>query len=492
MAGDSIKKSATKKTKIARLIGLISLVPGYSIVVCQNVFFIIYFMLYNSLKIGFSQFKIMSYLVIQGGKKLHGEIKNQTAKNSAVAILCATAMIKGKTVLSDVPEIEEVYRIIELLKSIGVKVEKIAIGKYKFDSSARLNLKNIDKNASEKTRSSLLLLGALANREKKYKLYKSGGCKLGERTIRPHLYALEKIGVNVKSFEHYYEVTNKPLHSADIVMYESGDTATENAVMAAVFAKGITTIKMASANYMVADLCYFLISAGAKIRGVGTTTLEIEGVKKLKEIKDYSIMPDPIVAMTYLATAIVTDSNLIIKNCPLDFLELELCKLERMGQKYNIKRKYKSKNGKFNVVDIEIVPSKLVALPDKIECRPFPGLNIDNLPLFVPILAKASGRTLVHDWPYENRAVAYLELQKIGAKLTLLDPHRVWVEGPTKFTANEAVCPSILRVAVILLLSMMAAPGKSILRNTYMIERGYENLYEVLNKVGADIKVIKE
>jgi len=112
--------------------------------------------------------------------------------------------------------------------------------------------------------------------------------------------------------------------------------------------------------------------------------------------------------------------------------------------------------------------------------------------LFVAILAKARGRTLIHDWPYENRAVSYLELQKIGAKLTLLDPHRVWVEGPVKFTANEAVCPSILRVAVILLLGMMAAPGKSILRNTYMIERGYENLYETLNKVGADIKVIRD
>ncbi len=337
-----------------------------------------------------------------------------------------------------------------------------------------------------------MLLGALAGRVKKYKLYKSGGCKLGERTIRPHLYALEKIGVFAKSKEHFYEVENRNLKGVDIVMYESGDTATENAIMAAVLAKGKTTIKMASANYMVQDLCYFLVKAGAKIKGIGTTTLEITGVKKLKEIKDYPIMPDPIVAMTYLAAAIITDSHLTVKNCPLDFLELELCKLECAGQKYFIKRKYFSKNGKFRIADIEMIPSKLTALPDKVECRPFPGLNIDNLPLFVAILAKAQGRTLVHDWPYENRAVSYLELQKIGARLTLLDPHRVWVEGPTKFTANEAVCPSILRVAVILLLGMMAAPGKSILRNTYMIERGYENLYETLNKAGANIKVIRD
>lgn len=449
-------------------------------------------MLYDIPNREFSQFISMSYLLIKGGKKLHGEIKNQTAKNSAVAILCATVMVRGKTLLSDVPEIEEVYRITELLRSIGVKVKKIAPGIYEFDSKAALTLEKIDKNASEKTRSSLLLLGALAARVKKYKIYKSGGCKLGERTIRPHLYALEKIGVFIKSKDRFYEVENRNLGGAEIVMYESGDTATENAVMAAVLAKGNTTIKMASANYMVQDLCYFLVKAGAKIKGIGTTTLEIEGVKKLKEVKDYSIMPDPIVAMTYLAAAIITGSRLKVKNCPLDFLELELCKLERAGQKYDFKKKYISKNGKFNIADIEIIPSKLKALPDKVECRPFPGLNIDNLPLFVAILAKARGRTLIHDWPYENRAVAYLELQKIGANLTLLDPHRVWVEGPTKFTANEAVCPSILRVAVILLLGMMAAPGISILRNTYMIERGYENLYETLNKVGADIKVIKE
>lgn len=434
----------------------------------------------------------MSYLIINGGKKLKGSIINQSAKNSAVALLCATAMIRGKTVLSDVPQIEEVFRIAELLSSIGVDIKKIGAKKYFIDASKPLKMENINKHASEVTRSSLLLLGALAAREKNYKLYKSGGCKLGERTIRPHIYALEKFGVQVKSRNCFHEVHNLPLKAAYLVMYESGDTATENAVMAAVLAKGVTTIKMASANYMVQDLCYFLQKAGAKIEGIGSTTLVITGVKQLRGVKNYPIIPDPIVAMTYISIAITTKSRLTIKNCPLEFLELELCKLEKMRQKYKIKNKRKSKNGKFIVADIEIIPGALIALPDKIDGRPFPGLNIDNLPLFVPILTQARGRTLVHDWAYENRAIYYMDLVKMGAKITLLDPHRVWVEGPTDLAAKELMTPPVLRLAVDVLICMLAAKGKSILRNTYEIDRGYENFYAMLNRAGADIKMIKD
>lgn len=434
----------------------------------------------------------MSYLIINGGKKLKGTIENQSAKNSAVAILCACIAIKGKTTLVDMPEIEEVKRIIELLQSIGVKIQWLGKGKLEVDASGDLNMEKIDQNASEKTRASIFLWGALAARVKSYKIPKSGGCHLGERTVRPHWYALEKLGVQVESKDCFYQVKNSALKGAKIVMYESGDTTTENTLMAAVLAQGKTVIKMASANYMVQDLCYFLNKAGAKITGIGTTTLEIVGINKLKPVKNYSIMPDPIVAMTYIAVGITIGSNITVNSCPLEFLELELCKLEVMGQKYKIKNERKSKNGKFTLVDIEVIPSTLSALPDKIYGRPFPGLNIDNLPLFIPILTQAQGRTLVHDWAYENRAVHALELQKLGAEVTLLDAHRLWVEGPTKFVANEVICPPALRPAVNILICMLAASGKSILRNTYAIERGYENLYQTLNSVGADIKIINE
>lgn len=434
----------------------------------------------------------MSYLVINGGKKLNGEIINQSSKNSAEALLCACLMIKGPVTLTDVPQIEGVNRILELLSSIGVKIERSGTTIH-LDASADLTLDKMDQHAAEVTRTSLLLLGALAAREKKYSLYKSGGCHLGERTVRPHLYALQKLGVNVVSKDCYYEVKNsRPLHSAHVVLYESGDTTTENVIMAAVLAPGVTTLKMASANYQVQDLCYFLNSVGANIQGIGNTTLTITGVDKLQASEEYPIMPDPIVAMTFISVAITTASNLTIKNCPLEFLELELYKLEIMGQKFAIKNERLSKNGKFQIVDVEIMLSKLTALPDKIYGRPFPGLNIDNLPLFIPLLTQAIGRTMVHDWAYENRATYSLELQKLGAKITLLDPHRIWVEGPTEFTPAEITCPPALRPAVNILIAMLAAKGKSVLHDTYVIDRGYENLYDILNKAGADIKVVQE
>lgn len=435
----------------------------------------------------------MNHLVVNGGKKLHGTIENQTSKNAAEAIICAAVMIAGKTMLVDVPHIESVNRILELLQSIGVSVEHGKNGTLTIDASKPLQLKAMNRKAAEVARTSLLLMGALASRADQYVLYRSGGCHLGERTVRPHLFALNKLGVHATTHEGYYQVINDAKRvGAPVVMYESGDTTTENAVMAAVLAAGTTVIKMASANYMVQDLCRFLLAAGADISGVGTTTLVINGVSSLKPVEQYPIMPDPIAAMTFMAAAIVTHSTLTVNNCPIDFLELELEKLAVMGQKYTIENKRKSKNGYFDVVDISLVPSKLAALPDKIYGRPFPGLNIDNLPLFIPILTQVTGRTLVHDWAYENRAVYALELQKLGANITLLDPHRLWVEGPTEFTPNEVICPPALRPAVNVLLCMLAAKGASTLRNTYMIDRGYENLYEVLNAAGADITVVPD
>ena len=229
----------------------------------------------------------MAKFIISGGKKLHGSITVGSAKNSAVAILCASIMIKGKTVLRDVPRIEEVFRILEILKSIGVKIEWRDEHTLSLRADGKLDMAGINRRACEMTRSSLLLLGALAAREKQYKIYKSGGCRLGARTVKPHLFALEKFGVKVESRVKYYEVKNFPLHSSDVVMYESGDTPTENAIMAAVMSSGESVIKFTSSNYMVQDLCYFLVKAGAKIQGIGSTTLKITGVKKLKPVLDY-------------------------------------------------------------------------------------------------------------------------------------------------------------------------------------------------------------
>src|SRR3989344_4035342 len=428
--------------------------------------------------------------VINGGKKLKGTIETSSGKNAPIALLCASVLVKNKVILKDMSHVEEIDRMIEVLVSIGVDIKWLDKTSLYIDSSKDLTMDKINKEACASTRVSLLLLGALASREKDYKLYKTGGCKLGERTIRPHLYALEKFGVRVESKSKYYEVKNSSLQAQDIVMYESGYTATENAIMAAIFAPGVSTIKFASANYMVQDLCYFLNTAGAKIEGIGTTTLVITGVKKLHKVDEYFVIPDPVDAMAWISLAITTKSLLTIKNCAYDFLALELENLSVMGQKYLLLNKRKSKSGNFLIYDIKITPSDLKALPDKLHGRPYPGLNIDNVPLFVPILTQAKGETLIHDWVYENRAIYYLELKKLGADILLLDPHRALIKGVVELKANEVVCPPAIRPGMAILIAMLGAKGKSVLKNAYPIERAYDNLVERLRSIGADISKV--
>jgi UDP-N-acetylglucosamine 1-carboxyvinyltransferase len=433
----------------------------------------------------------MANLIINGGKTLSGKIDVNSAKNSAVAILCATAMIEGKTILSNVPMIEEVHRIIEVLTSIGLKISWEKGRHLEIINDGNLKIKEIDREAFLKTRSALLLMGALSSELKIFSLPKSGGCNLGKRTVNPYLIAMKEMGIKIKETINEYQVDASKKKAASFTMYESGDTATENTIMAAVLTNGITEINFASSNYMVQDLICYLKAAGANIEWSGINRLKIIGIKKLKPAENYSIMPDPIESMAFISLAITTHSHLKIVGCPIDFLSLEIEKLKVMGQKLKIGKIYKSKNNFFDLVDIEVIPSKLKALPDKIHPNPYPGLNIDNLPLFVPILTQAEGQTLVHDWVYENRAIYYAELNRLGADITLMDPHRVMVRGISVLKPNEMVCPPALRPSINLLICMLAAKGKSVLRNSYPIDRGYENLYERLNALGADIKVFE-
>jgi len=430
----------------------------------------------------------MAKLIIQGGKRLEGSLTTNSAKNSAVAILCATAMIKGKTTLVNVPLIEEVKRIIEVLTSLGLYVRWTDEHKLEIINEGDLKPENINRESFLKTRSGLLLMGALANIFEEFSLPKSAGCRLGKRTVSPYLIAMDSLGFEVIEEADRYVVRQKNVAGADFTMYESGDTATENTLMAAALASGTTELHFASSNYMTQDLCCFLNQAGADIRGVGTSSLTVNGVDKLEPVTDYPIMPDPIESMAFISIAITTGSELEVKGCPLDFLRLEMEKLRVMGQEFKLSPPYKSANGRFDLVDIHLSPSRLEALPDKIYGRPYPGLNIDNLPLFVPILTQAKGETLVHDWVYENRIIYYIELNRLGADIRLHDPHRVTVTGPTRLNPAEIICPPALRPSINLLICMLAANGQSILRNSYSIDRGYEDIVGRLNALGAEVK----
>lgn len=430
-------------------------------------------------------------LQIDGGKKLSGTVVTNTSKNGAVVLLCAALLNKGKTTLHKMPRIEEVYRLTEVLESIGVKIEW-AGNTLTLTPPKTFNLKGINEAAAKRTRSIVMFIGPLMHHLKKFSLPQSGGCKLGSRTVRPHFFALEHFGVDIKVTEDAYKVTYDAQKPSEIILYESGDTVTENALLAAALSPGTTTIKYASANYMVQELCTFLEAIGVQIDGIGTTTLTVHGVDEIKQNIEYTLSEDPTDSMFFLATAIVTNSKITIKRCPIEFLELELLVLEKMGFTYKKSKVYLSDNGHTKLVDITTAPSTLIAPPEKIAPRPYPGINIDNLPFFAVIATQATGQTLIHDWVYEKRAIYFTELDKLGGETILADPHRIYINGPTPLHANELVCPPALRPATILLIGMLGAPGTSVLRNIYSINRGYEKLVERLTALGARVDYLEE
>lgn len=433
---------------------------------------------------------------INGGKTLSGEITINTSKNAAVGLLCASLLNSGKTILHHVARIEEVFRIIEVLESIGVKCRWVNRRKdLEIISPKELNLNNLDVDAARRTRSIIMFMGPLLHKFKKFELPYAGGCSLGTRTVDPHLRALSSYGLQIdaKVKTGFYEATvdQKELTSKKakrIVLIERGDTVTENVLMAAALYPGKTTIIGASPNYMVQDVCFFLEKLGVKIKGIGSTTLEVTGVEKIDKDIEYWPSEDPIECMSFIAAALVTKSEITITRAPIEFLEIELEVLKSMNAKIEISEEYKSKNEKTRLVDLTIKKSQLKAPMDKIHPMPFPGLNIDNLPFFGVIAAVAEGRTLIHDWVFENRAIYTSYLSNLNAKVELLDAHRVYVEGPTNWRPAELVAPPALRPAVVILIAMLAAPGTSILRNIYSISRGYQDFARRLNHLGADIQ----
>jgi UDP-N-acetylglucosamine 1-carboxyvinyltransferase len=433
---------------------------------------------------------------INGGKTLSGEITINTSKNAAVGLLCAALLNSGKTVLHHVARIEEVFRIIEVLESVGVKCRWVNRRKdLEIISPKELNLKNLDVEAARRTRSIIMFMGPLLHKFKKFELPYAGGCSLGTRTVDPHLRALSSYGLEIdaKQKTGFYEATvdQKLLKSKapkKIVLIERGDTVTENVLMAAALYPGKTTIIGASPNYMVQDVCFFLEKLGVKIKGIGSTTLEVTGVEKINKDIEYWPSEDPIECMSFIAAALVTKSEITITRAPIEFLEIELEVLKSMNAKIELSEEYKSRNEKTRLVDLTIKKSNLKAPMDKIHPMPFPGLNIDNLPFFGVIAAVAEGRTLIHDWVFENRAIYTSYLANLNAKVELLDAHRVYVEGPTNWRPAELVAPPALRPAVVILIAMLAAPGTSILRNIYSISRGYQDFARRLNHLGADIQ----
>ncbi|KAF3186795.1 hypothetical protein TWF106_000582 [Orbilia oligospora] len=430
-------------------------------------------------------------LRIEGGRRLHGEVTLKASKNAAVALLCASLLNYGVTKFLNFPRIEEVIRMIEVLESIGVNITWRENNTVELRRPKKLRLENLDEEAARKTRSVLMLIGPLMQDHGEFDIPHAGGCELGERTVKPHQYALEEFGVSIAATNNRYIVKVDKRAPGEMTLYESGNTVTNNTILAAACVTEETFIQAASCDYMVQDLCYFLQKIGVEIEGIGTPLLHIRGLSRIKKTVEYTPTEDPIEAMFFISAAVTTDSEITIKRAPFRWIALELMKLKKMGLRYTISSSYKAANGYVDLADLTIHrhEGKLSALPDKLHPNIWPGLNPDSLPYFVPIAGVATGRTLIHDWIYERRAIYYAELSKLGVRVELLDQHRVHIQGPNELVKANLSCPPALRPASLLLIGMLAASGMSILRNIYVINRGYEDLAARLNMLGASVEV---
>jgi UDP-N-acetylglucosamine 1-carboxyvinyltransferase len=427
---------------------------------------------------------------IEGGHTLSGSVRTNYSKNGAINMLCASLVNHGKTILHGIPHIEEVNRYVEIMESLGISVRWIGDDTLEIIPPAKLDFNNMNLESSRRTRS-FTFVGALIHWSSAFSFPHSGGCKMGERTIGAHKYGLEKFGVKIKTLDDSYDIRHGALKPASFPLYESSDTGAINMLIAAAGIKGVSQIRFAPPNYQVQDVCFLLEKMGVKIEGIGTTTLTIHGVGEINTTVEHWNSQDPIESMFFLSAGLVTKSTLTVTHCPIEFIELEIEKLRHMHAKIKTGKEYFSENGRTRLVDITVEPSTLTAPHDKLHSLPFPGIQTDNLPFFVPIATQAKGQTLIHDWSWENRAIYFTELNKLGASTRMLDPHRVIVEGPTKLRGAQIVCPPALRPSAVILIAMLAAEGTSMLRNVYSITRGYEEIAQRLNVLGAKVRVIQ-
>ena len=420
----------------------------------------------------------MGYFEINGGKKLKGEIEVGGSKNATTPVLAATLLTKEGCIISNIPLIEDVFRMIEILESLGAEVKWL--GKSKISVKAKnIRPEKIDIAKVKQLRSSILLLGPLSARFNKFKLYHPGGCVIGTRPVGTHFRALEKLGIKIKQDKKVYLIDAGKKKAGKVVLSEMSVTATENAMMLAAALPGKTIIKIGACEPHVENLGKFLSAMGAKIKGLGTHTLEITGTKKLRGAK-HEIIPDASEAATFLILGVATGSPIRIKNAREEHLDLVLEKMREFGADFKIKKN-----------SISVIPAKKLKAVAKVDTRTYPGIPSDVQAPFGVLATQAEGETLIHDSLYEGRFNYVKELQKMGAEAKILDTHQVLVKGPTKLKGKE-IKSYDLRAGASLIIAALLANGKTIIKDIYQVDRGYEKIEERLQKLGASIKRIKK
>ncbi|MCX6790932.1 MAG: UDP-N-acetylglucosamine 1-carboxyvinyltransferase [Candidatus Gribaldobacteria bacterium] len=412
--------------------------------------------------------------IIEGGGKLEGEITVNGSKNAAGAILAATLLTEEKCIIENVPKVTDILNLIGILEEMGAQVEWLGEHKISIKVGDDVSPERIDFEKFSKSRVSVLLIGALLARFKEFKISRPGGDRIGLRPITTHLQALEELGGDIKEEGDFYYFKAQALEGKEIILSEFSVTATETVLMAACLAKGETILKIAAQEPHVQDLCLMLKNMGADIEGVGTHTLKIKGVKKLKGV-EHKIVSDYLEAGTFIVMGALTEGRLVVKNVVLEHLDHFLEKLRQMGIDFR-----KDTNS------VEVFESRDIK-PVKVQALPYPGFPTDLLPLVVPVLTQATGKSLIHDPLYENRLQYTQELRKMGADIEIVDPHRAFVFGPT-LLKGVTIESWDIRAGASLVLAGLMAEGKTTIKNVDQIDRGYEKIEERLNQLGCNIK----
>ncbi|MGM0503069.1 MAG: UDP-N-acetylglucosamine 1-carboxyvinyltransferase [Bacteroidota bacterium] len=432
----------------------------------------------------------MSSFVIQGGKKLKGNITPQGAKNEALQIISAVLLTPEKVTIHNIPNIRDVNKLIDLIESIGVTVEKLS------DSSYAFTAKEVDFNylkteeyreKSISLRGSIMMIGPLLARFGKGYIPKPGGDKIGRRRVDTHFIGFEKLGARFE-FSHKdnsYKVKGNNLHGAKMLLEEASVTGTANIIMTAVMAKGQTVIYNAACEPYIQQLCKMLVSMGAKISGIGSNLLTIEGVKALNGC-EHTILPDMIEIGSFIGLAAMTGSEITIKNVSFENLGIIPTAFRRLGIQLEKSNDdiYIPEHRHYQIETF--IDGSIMTIAD----APWPGLTPDLLSVLLVTATQAKGSVLIHQKMFESRLFFVDKLIDMGAQIILCDPHRATVIGldnKIQLRATDMTSPDI-RAGVALLIAAMSADGVSTIHNIEQIDRGYQEIDTRLNALGADIK----
>jgi UDP-N-acetylglucosamine 1-carboxyvinyltransferase len=424
----------------------------------------------------------MDKFIIQGGVPLQGEVTPSGNKNAALPLLAATILTREPVIIHNLPEINDVRSMRQLLESIGVKVKFLGDHSWEFHAED-IQVSALDPDLCSKIRASILLVGPIIARAGSLQIPPPGGDVIGRRRVDTHILALEALGADTEydPVEKIFNFSTAGLQASDILLDEASVTATENAVMAAVCAEGTTILRNAASEPHVQELCQMLNKMGGKISYIGSNTLRIIGVPSLAGV-EFTVGPDYLEVISFVGASVVTGGEITIKKAGPEYLDMIELVFKRLGVQWEVQGE-----------DL-FVPAQqsLTVQPDfrggipEISVMPWPAFPSDLMSIAIVVATQSAGNVLFHDWMYEGRMFFTDKLTSMGAQIVLCDPHRCIVNGPSDLFGGNVDSPDI-RAGLALVLAALAARGESVIRNIAQIDRGYERIDQKLKDLGANI-----